>query len=207
VGANITWQRLIANIKSELLFSDGGGTTINHPIWSGLTQNQINEILDLDDTVLGIEIYNESCELDNSKGWALRLWDTILLTGRRCWGFAVPDWRHTLSEDWHGKIVMLVPKATQHECLRAIREGAFYCQIAHTDLKITSLIVSGRTITLSVNKSATIRAIVDWYEYASVSGSTITVTIPEHSVYCRFEIETANDSIYTNAIMFRTRIN
>lgn len=204
VGTCTTWERCVYNIKNELVIPDGGGTTINHPTWTGLTSAQVIEMLDLDDTVLGIEIYNQGCEVEESKGWALNLWDTVLKTGRRCWGFAVPDHGVQLYEtDWEGTIVLFVPSATQKNCLKAIREGAFYAKKSHTSLSLDGIELSDHEVTVTVSDSATIKAIVDGQVYQSDTGTSLTVDVPKNAVYVRFEISTANDSIYTNPITFK----
>ncbi len=58
-GATTTWQNVFDEILSELQFEDGGGVTINHPgdrFFVGF--DTYKEMLDHDDRVLGIEIYN-----------------------------------------------------------------------------------------------------------------------------------------------------
>ena len=79
----------------------------------------IFEMLDYDEAVMGIEIYNNYSARRNwlenpnyvapeeDKGFSLNLWDRILRTGRRCWGFCVPDHSACGDGDWNGRSVLL----------------------------------------------------------------------------------------------------
>lgn len=207
LGVADTWRHGIVKMKRDLLFAEGGGVTINHPVWSGVPTAKVIEMLDFDDVVIGIEIYNQDSELTNGKGWAVQMWDDILKTGRRCWGFAVPDHRAegSGSTNWEGKIVLLVPDATQENCLKAIRNGEFYIKIKHTSLALTDLEVEGNNVTIEVSESATIKTIIDGVVVDSSVGTTKNVTIPSKAVYVRFEAETANDKLFTNPIIFKGR--
>lgn len=207
VGVNDTWEHAIIKIKRELLYADGGGISINHPVWSQLSFKQITDMLDYDDIVLGIEIYNQDCEDYNETGWALDLWDEILKTGRRCWGFAVPDHYAEYQDgaNWNGTIRMIVPTASQEECLKSIRKGAFYSQINFTSLALTDLTVQGQSVSITVNQSATIKAIVDGEVFNTVSGTSMNVSVPSNATYIRFEVITGSDAIYTNPIMYKAR--
>ena len=207
IGVNDTWEHGIIKMKRDLLYPDGGGVTINHPIWSNLTLQAITDMLDFDPVVLGIEIYNFDCEADDETGWALELWDNILKTGRRCWGFAVPD-HYAEYEDganWEGSITLFVPSNTQENCLKAIRDGAFYIQQKHTSLSLTDLVVNGHSVTVTASESATIKTVIDGEVADTTTGTTKTVNVPNGATYVRFEIATANDQIFTNPIMFKAR--
>ena len=206
IGINDTWQHGIIKMKRELLYADGGGMTINHVHRTGLTDQQMMEYLDFDEAVLGIEIYNQDAEVDLGKGWALDSWDAILQTGRRCWGFAVPDhYAQTSAQNWQGKIVLFVPDSTQENILKAIRKGAFYAQIKHTSLALTNMVVNGHSVTITVSESATIKTIIDGSVADTTTGTTKTINVPNGATYVRFEVSTENDAIYTNPIMFKVR--
>jgi hypothetical protein len=205
IGVNDTWEHAIIKINREMIFDDGGGITINHPAWSQLTLQNVCDFLDYSDTVIGIEIYNQSSEIDNGTGWALDLWDEVLKTGRRCYGFAVPDHKaesETTGTEWFGSIRLIVSEKTQHACLKAIRDGAFYSQIKWTSLALTDITVNGRNVSVTVNETANIRAISDGEVINTVTGTTMNVSVPNSATYVRFEIETSDDAIYTNAIMY-----
>ena len=208
VGVSDTWQHAVTKIKRQFLLENGGGITVNHPVWSQLSTSNVCEFLDYDESIIGIEIYNQTCEELNNKGYALTMWDEILTSGRKCWGFAVPDHYQENQDDganWLGSITMFVPVATQENCLKAIRNGAFYSQLAHTTLALTDFVVTGKTVSITVSESATIKAIVDGDSYNTVTGTTATITVPDNATYVRFEVSTANDTIFTNPVLFRVR--
>ncbi len=120
-----------------LLHPDGGGLTLNHP--TGTLEDYAG-MLDHDPRVLGIEVWNQLTSgfgsargfYDSTPGPHLhfyRLWDDILRSGRRCWGFFVKD-HNTFGR---GRNVLLVPgqaglPAAEREAaaLRAYRRGTFF---------------------------------------------------------------------------------
>ncbi len=124
-----------------LLHADGGGLTLNHP--TGKLADYL-PMLDFDPRVLGIEVWNQlTSGFGSSRGFYdhtgqpnlhfYQLWDDILRTGRRCWGFFVKD-HNTFGR---GRNVLLVPKlddvpATEREAaaLRAYRKGSFFGSVA-----------------------------------------------------------------------------
>jgi hypothetical protein len=124
-----------------LLFADGGGITLNHP--TGKIEDYLG-YLDFDKRVLGIEVWNQLTSgfgsnkgfYDNAQGPHLhfyRLWDDILRTGRRCWGFFVKD-HNTYGR---GRNVLLLPTAgdarrdeREAAALRAYRNGCFFGSVA-----------------------------------------------------------------------------
>lgn len=124
--------------KGGLLHADGGGITLNHP--TGKRDDYL-PMLDFDPRVLGIEVWNQLTSgfgsekgfYDNAGGPApdhfLGLWDEILATGRRCWGFFVKD-HNTYGR---GRNVLLVPPpedldsaSREAAALRAYRQGTFF---------------------------------------------------------------------------------
>ena len=124
-----------------LLHPDGGGITLNHPTGK---VGDYTTMLDFDPRVLGIEVWNQlTSGFGSSRGFYdetpgphvhfYQLWDDILRTGRRCWGFFVKD-HNTLGR---GRNVLLVAKlnglpAVEREAtaLRAYRKGAFFGSVA-----------------------------------------------------------------------------
>ncbi len=124
-----------------LRFPDGGGLTLNHPTGS---PDDYLEMLDFDPRVLGIEVWNQlTSGFGSDRGFYdsmtrppshfLQLWDEILATGRRCWGFFVKD--H--NTHGRGRNILLVPplgglSADQRDAalLRAYRNGTFFGSVA-----------------------------------------------------------------------------
>jgi hypothetical protein len=139
--------------RGGLLVTDGGGITLNHP--AGQLADY-TDMLDFDPRVLGIEVWNQlangfgaSRALADQPGAPqlhfYRLWDDILRTGRRCWGFFVKD-HLTFTR---GRNVLLLPPLdglSQSEreaaALRAYRRGCFMGSIAAPATNDTGEIVA-----------------------------------------------------------------
>lgn len=138
--AALDGEELDGQRRGGLLHPDGGGITLNHP--TGKLDNYA-EMLDFDPRVLGIEVWNQLTSgfgsdrgfyeaKDSAPDHFYRLWDEILATGRRCWGFFVKD-HNTYGR---GRNVLLVPPLddldrtdrTDREAtaLRAYRQGTFF---------------------------------------------------------------------------------
>ncbi|MCK9265731.1 hypothetical protein M0P98_02435 [bacterium] len=110
-----------------LRFPDGGGITLNHTVGP---LESILEKLNFDKRVLGIEIWNyrRSFGPKSSLGF-YKLWDDVLKTGTRCFGFFVKD--HFIYES--GRNVLLLPpfeglsiQEREHNAAKAYRNGVFY---------------------------------------------------------------------------------
>ncbi|MDZ4290224.1 MAG: hypothetical protein U0984_19815 [Prosthecobacter sp.] len=150
-GANRPWREMFrAALDGELvdgrrtgglLHAAGGGITLNHP--TGKLDDYAT-MLDFDPRVLGIEIWNQlTSGFGSNKGfydhgpgphlYFYRLWDDLLRTGRRCWGFFVKD-HNTFGR---GRNVLLVPDSADRPsaereaaALRAYRTGTFFGSVA-----------------------------------------------------------------------------
>ncbi|MDA9923510.1 hypothetical protein OAK44_00185 [bacterium] len=150
-GTNRPWREMFrAALDGEerdgktvggLLHPDGGGITLNHP--TGKLEAYA-EMLDFDTRVLGIEVWNQLtsgfgsdrgfyASMKNPPGHFYQLWDQILATGRRCWGFFVKD-HNTYGR---GRNVLLTPpladlspERREAALLRAYRNGAFFGSVA-----------------------------------------------------------------------------
>jgi len=140
-GTNRPWRDVFREAFDMLQYPDGGGMTLNHP--TGKLADYL-PMLDFDPRVLGIEVWNQLTSgfgssrgfYDQSGGPNLhfyQLWDDILRSGRRCWGFFVKD-HNTYGR---GRNVLLVPKldamsttGRESAALRAYRQGAFFGSVA-----------------------------------------------------------------------------
>jgi len=163
IGVALPWRETFDRIFAALEVPDGGGLTLNHPVWSRLKPEQMLEMLDADERVLGIEIWNQTCEEINGRGWALDIWDAILRTGRRCFGFAVSDHAHSSRPDFQGFHVLLVDASTTvaelpAACLRAYRQGAFYAALSGT-ARFERVEWRRGHLTVRVSEPATIRVV------------------------------------------------
>ncbi|HWL52714.1 MAG TPA: hypothetical protein VNQ90_09780 [Chthoniobacteraceae bacterium] len=102
-----------------------GGLTLNHPVEDF---RHYLPMLDFDPRVLGVEVWNYRRGFGSPLSF-YQVWDDILRTGRRCWGFFVKD--HRMYE--RGRNILLVPKGKasspgerEKAALRAYRRGAFF---------------------------------------------------------------------------------
>ena len=217
-----SWKALIKSAVHMLQFPDAGGLTINHPTWSDLSMTNIFAILDYTKYVLGIEACNTDLAGD------LQYWDNVLITGRRAWGFFVPDHKHKWQEaqhgeegklakigQWRGRNVLIVPQKTEHECLKAYRNGHFFGRLYNTDLSFTNISLSGQNVTYATNKATSITVIEDGIK-TTYNGSSCTHTVSAGATYVRAEASrdytfeyndgsevTKKDVIYSQPITFK----
>ena len=148
-GSGEPWRTAIDRMLAELIFPDGGGVTINHPVWSAYDRNLILRILDHDPRVLGMEIIEGG--RNNGEGY----WDWVLATGRQCFGFCVPDHSIRLKTGTFGVNVLVTPERTVHACLKAYRDGNFYGAFRGlNELKFTRIAFDGTTVAAETDKPA-----------------------------------------------------
>lgn len=198
-----SFRVMVDKTIENLLYPDGGGVTINHPVWShsensGFTANVIMNILDYSPYVLGQEVI-ECGKMEND---ARAYWDAVLITGRRSWGFFVPDHHNETQDNWIGRNILLVPEFTEHDCLKAYRNGEFYGRMGNTNLAFTNISVDGQTISIETNSADTITFIEDGNR-TEESGSSAEYTCDSLSTYVRVEAEGLDDIIYSQPIIFR----
>ena len=201
----LDWRQAFTQILNTQLYSDGGGITINHPNWSrhhgGLPQSVIEQMLNYDYRVLGIEVWNANYESDEDYNWDWELWDAILRKGKRCWGFAASDHTGQNSGSPEGRNILLCNSADTYECLKAYREGRFYCQRKGTSLAFSSIAVSGGKLNVATIGASTISVVID-SKKKTYSGNSVSVSIPNNVGYMRIEAASADDIIWSNPIMF-----
>lgn len=207
-GVNAPWRYAFQQALEHLLFEDGGGVIINHPNWSKLPLGLMTTMLDYDtERVLGIEIYNDTCEQlsDPPVGWDLENWDAILMTGRRCWGFAVPD-HHGYpgyNRPFIGRNILLAAETSEYACLKAYRNGEFYCQLKNGALGFDRITIDENNLLHIETKHADrIDVIADGSLKASENGNSMTFDMTDVKIYCRIEAHNPNqeDSIVSNPI-------
>lgn len=211
------WRVIFNQIIGMLQYPDAGGICINHVRWS-------ENALDIDDVcnmhnmfpadVLGVEIYNQSCEENTQNGWSIDIWDSVLSRGIRSWGFCAADHggeissSHPAPRPFKGRNILLPETVTEHGCLKAYRDGRFYGKIDNTDLKFTNITLTDNLLSVSVDSTddATIDFICDGSHHMQ-SGKNATYTIPDGSIYVRVESITANDRIFSNPIMLDVSVH
>jgi hypothetical protein len=186
-GTGLPWQDAFSKMLDQLLIPDGGGITINHPHWSSLEDDVILQMLDFDPRVLGIEVYNNCGE----KSWSEDYWDRILATGRQCFGFFVPD--HRLDD---GVNVLIVSEKTAEACLRAYRQGNWYCALKGKGLRLQKITFAEQILEASTDQEATFQVITKQGVVHEQEGTNIKyqLTEPEKHGYLRLKATAKNDS-------------
>lgn len=200
-GTGLTWQDSFEKMLDQLLFEDGGGVTINHPTMTKTEQSLIEEMLDFDPRVLGIEVFNQGV-------WDLKMWDNVLKTGRRCLGFFVPDWGVQTRGIYKGFNILLMDDFTEHNCLKAYRQGAFYGSENGGDLIFNEISFKTNQLTVGTNSTSTIAVITDKGRSEIENTLNVVYEIPLDDnnkptiKYVRFEAENNNDRIFSQPIRF-----
>lgn len=178
LGCPLPWRQAYDAMFANLMIPDGGGAVIVHPHWSHLPIAFLNEMLDYDSRVLGIEVFNYDAESEYA-GTAEDLWDAVLSGGRQCFGFCVQD---HLKDEWRGRSILLPRARTAEECLRAYREGRFYGAVLGRGLRFEYLGFDGRTVRARCDKPA-------FFQLISRSGVVLEVLHQSELVYTLPESE------------------
>ncbi len=94
-----------------------------HPYWSCV---DVNDILKIKNT-LGIEIYNNTCEMLWHSGSSEVYYDQLLWQGRRALCFASDDLHGRQLGDFAGGYIMVKARELTHQAImQAILDGSFY---------------------------------------------------------------------------------
>ena len=153
-GSGELWKTAIDRMIEGLIYPDGGGVTINHPVWSSYDRSLLLRILDHDPRVLGMEVI----EGGGANGEAY--WDWVLATGRQCFGFFVPDHSIRQPSGTFGVNVLVTPERSAHACLKAYRDGNFYgAKRGLNELKFTRISFDGTTVEATTDKPARLTVI------------------------------------------------
>ena len=153
-GSGELWSTAIDRMIAELIYPDGGGVTINHPVWSSYDRMFILKILDHDPRVLGMEVIEGGAT--NGEAY----WDWVLATGRQCFGFFVPDHNIRRKDGAFGVNVLVTPERSVHACLKAYRDGNFYgAKRGLNELKFTRISFGGTTVEAETDKPARLEVI------------------------------------------------
>ena len=184
MGVGQTWQEGFTRMFDALIVPDGGGVTINHPTWSGLSRALVFEMLDFDPRILGIEVFNHTTMNQHGpQDWVGNetLWDEILASGRQCFGFFVPDHVMQGSDAWMGRNVLLVEEFTVEACLRAYREGRFYGAIKGTGLRFTEIRADDAAVTVETNGAKRIEFITEAGLVKAVRAAEAEFSVPRNA--------------------------
>lgn len=200
----------------------------NHfPKWVRTNSAQrVIELLNMDDRVIGMEIRNTSSlpiigagddTEDNENVNSVKLWDEILLTGKRCWGFCVPDHETEWGNRWTGRNILLIDSFDEHTCLKAYRNGNFYSKIFNSNLSFNNIFYNDNTNEFSVSAplAETIHIIIDGTDN-SFNNNNINTIIPPNTTFIRAEAwmpytwydrngrsHEVIEKIYSNPIIFK----
>ncbi|MGC8976493.1 MAG: PHP domain-containing protein [Candidatus Ratteibacteria bacterium] len=111
----------------------GGFAILCHPYWSGITSIDILSLKGF----IGIEIFNNTCEITKGKGYSTVHYDEILQKEMKVFSFAVDD-AHS-EKDIIGSFIMVKAKSfDKEEICNSIKSGFFYSStgVIINDLKI-----------------------------------------------------------------------
>jgi hypothetical protein len=208
-GTHMPWREAFDEALGLLEVEDGGGITLNHPIWSGNTDIQIKKFLDHDpDRVLGIEIYNHMTNnLASYATWqkqpAYPMWDRLLASGRRCWGFMAHDHYDPSIAPYLGFNMLLMDALTAESALRCYRSGAFYTTMSApgSGLALTGFTVADHAVTVTTDAATTLTMVTDLGN-SSAAGPAHTFDVPAGAVYARFEATGLGDTLRTQPLMY-----
>lgn len=153
-GSGENWKTAVDRMLGGLVVPDGGGVTINHPVWTGLDRSFALRMLDHDPRILGIEVI-EGTFLEGEK-----YWDWILATGRQCFGFFVPDHDISAPSGDFGVNVLVTHDRSVAGCLRAYRRGDFYgAKRGLGELNFTHISYDGRDLRVETDRPARLEAV------------------------------------------------
>lgn len=205
-GFDGTVRDFVAETEQMLKYPNGGGVTINHPYWSGMTAAEILEIIELSDIVFAMEIYNAASEATNGKGYSLDLWDEVLSTGTQIFGTAVPDHAAESAFDWEnlpfGFNHMLCVTETEQEIMLAYRKGRFYTTILNDDLLLKNFAIDDSGVmTFKASKTGTITVKTAARTQVFDAVDNATFATAANDVYVRVEMVSGDNRLFTNAIM------
>lgn len=217
--AGESYRELIDHIVENMQYDDGGGVIINHVIWTeqNLKRNYqynvvrlLEDCLDYSPYVLGMDIIEEgkqtntlihtkhvAPEITGDVPTTIEVWDTVLLTGRRCWGFAQPDWGIK-----YGRNELIVPAFTEHECLKAYRNGAFisrYSSKDDTGLQVSFVAYENGEFTIATENADRIEIVIDGVAANYTEVQSVTCAVPNDAVYVRAVAYKINPEYDSNA--------
>ena len=93
-----------------------------HPVWShAYTQ----DFIDLNG-LIGMEIFNTGCHLENNTGYSPTHTDDVLRQGKMRYIFATDDCHHNLNDRGKGYIVVKAQEKSEESIVDAILKGWFY---------------------------------------------------------------------------------
>ncbi|MGH9174615.1 MAG: CehA/McbA family metallohydrolase, partial [Vicinamibacterales bacterium] len=110
-------EEVVAAINEQ-----GGVAIVAHPFWSGLLTEELGDLAG----VAAIEVYNDGCEVEQSRGDSAYYWDCQLARGVRVNAIATDDHHLPGFNAFQGWTMVRAAEQTPHAILDALRNGAFY---------------------------------------------------------------------------------
>ena len=175
LGLPVPWREGFKLLLDSMIYPDGGGIVIAHPQWSHHNTEFINEMLDFDQRVLGMEIVNYGSATDYTDACE-SLWDEVLRSGRQCYGFCVQD--HTKDYPWRGRIIILAEERTPRAALKALREGRFYGAITG-EARFEYIRYDGHTFSAACDQEVSFQLISSQGVEMDHFGKSISFEVPE----------------------------
>ena len=114
---NTTVEALI-----ELLTRHGNLCLYAHPAWSHVR----HEVLDTVEGFVGLEVYNNVCEVCCACGFSESYYDRLLWQGRRIWCLASDDTHQHMRDYGGGFIMVKAAELTHQSIVQALLAGSFY---------------------------------------------------------------------------------
>lgn len=100
----------------------GGASIIAHPSWSGFTLDDFRQLTGY----CALEVYNQTCWLQNGKGQSENTWDEHLDRLGPVWGIATDDAHHLDADTCKAWIKLRARSLTPPDVVEALRAGAFF---------------------------------------------------------------------------------
>jgi len=96
-----------------------------HPVWSRLDTGEFDGVIVLNG-LIGMEIFNTGCHLENNTGYSPTHTDNALRRGKMRYIFATDDCHHNQNDRGKGYIVVKADEKSGESITDAITNGRFY---------------------------------------------------------------------------------
>ncbi len=178
----------------------GAVVFLAHPYWSGLTVNEMMPLQGL----IGMEVYNTSCDRDLGKALAAVHWDDALARGKRWHGLATDDAHWRVDDYGEGFVMVEADELSEAAILSALRAGRFY---ASTGPEIFETSYAGGILTVRCSPVSTINVVghtqygAHWHAAPGQTLTTISYSPHARAGYARVEcIDAQGRAAWSNPI-------
>jgi hypothetical protein len=138
-------EALAAWIRSE-----GGAPYLCHPYWSGLGAAHYTSAPSL----VGMEIFNAGCEIENGNGYATAHWDTVIQTGSLPFGIATDDCHRIGQDSRHGWTWVAADERSGAAVIAALLAGRAY---ASTGPELHAIELDGAQVEVRCSPARSVR--------------------------------------------------